>query len=210
MRIARQVAVGEPRALILHITEENEGDALPELRERTGAGFLYAALEVADWNRDLSPWSAPPVFGKAPFGGEAQRTLDALRADILPRFDPALPRILGGYSLAGLFSLWAHYECDAFRAVAAVSPSVWFPGWDAYADAHRPRGAAYLSLGDREDRTRNPQMATVADAIRRQAARFEAIPSILEWNPGNHFAQPEVRMAKGFAWALNHLDEVTA
>lgn len=31
--------------------------------------FSFAAFAVADWNRDLSPWAAPPVFGKEPFGG---------------------------------------------------------------------------------------------------------------------------------------------
>lgn len=204
MKVSRRVAVGEPRALILHVTEPNEGDALPCLRARTDAGFVYAALAVEDWNRDLSPWTAPPVFGKVPFGGRARETLDELLRDILPQFDPALPRVIGGYSLAGLFALWAHYECDAFRAVAAASPSVWFPGWDDYADARVPRGAAYMSLGDREARIRNARMATVADAIQRQARRFEGIPLIFEWNPGNHFAESEVRMAKGFAWVLSN------
>lgn len=205
MKITRTATVGMPRALVLHITEDNEGDALPPLREMTETGFIYAALAVEDWNRDLSPWPAPPVFGKVPFGGGARATLDTLLHDILPQFDPALPRVLGGYSLAGLFALWAHYETDALHSVAAASPSVWFPGWDDYADARAPRGVAYLSLGDREPRTRNRQMATVGDAILRQAQRFQAIPSEFEWNPGNHFAEPEARMAKGFAWVLENI-----
>lgn len=205
MRLTREIAVGEPRALVLHITEENEGDALPPLREMTDAGFLYVGLEPEDWNRELSPWPAPPVFGKEPFGGGAREALDWLLREILPKYDPALPVILGGYSLSGLFALWAHYECDAFAGVAAASPSVWFPGWDDYAETRTPHGFAYLSLGDRESKTRNKQMATVGDAICRQAERFASIPSILEWNPGNHFAEPEVRMAKGLRWTLEAL-----
>ena len=205
MMLSRLITVGEPRAVLLHVTGAAEGDPMPALRGMTDAGFVYAALEVGDWNRDLSPWPAPPAFGKVPFGGQARGTLDCLLSDVLPRFDPALPRILGGYSLAGLFALWAHYECDAFDAVAAASPSVWYPGWDAYADAHVPRGAAYLSLGKQEPRTRNRQMAAVGDAIRRQADRFRSIPSTLEWNEGNHFAEPEVRMAKGFGWILESM-----
>ena len=27
---------------------------------------------------------------------------------------------------------------------------------------------------------------------------------ILEWNEGNHFKDPDIRTAKGFAWLLNH------
>ena len=205
MRLARSVAVNAPRVLLLHLTDAREGDALKPLMAMTDAGFLYAAIEVEDWNRELSPWPAPPAFGSVPFGGQARQTLDALCRDILPRFDPALPRIIGGYSLAGLFALWAQYETGAFAGVAAASPSVWYPGWDAYADAHAARGVAYLSLGDREARTRNRQMAAVADAIRRQARRFEAVPSTLEWNPGNHFNEPERRMAKAFSWTLDRV-----
>lgn len=207
MRLARREAVGAPRALLLHLTEPREGDLLPRLCALTEAGFVYAALEVEDWNRELSPWPAPPVFGKTPFGGGAQATLSRLLTALLPRFDPALPRIIGGYSLAGLFALWAHCETDAFAGVAAASPSVWYPGWDAYADAHAPRGIAYLSLGEAEPRARNPRMATVGDAIRRQALRFRDIPSVLEWNPGNHFTDPELRTAKGFAWCLNRIND---
>lgn len=205
MRLGQCVTIGTPRALLIHLTEPREGDLLPRLRTLTDAGYVYAAVEVEDWDRELSPWPAPPVFGRVPFGGGARQTLDGLIDDILPRFDPGLPRIIGGYSLAGLFALWAHYETDAFCGVAAASPSVWYPGWDEYADAHGPRGIAYLSLGDREARTRNRQMATVADAIRRQARRFESIPSTFEWNPGNHFTDPDLRTAKGFAWGLNTL-----
>ena len=202
MRLARCVAVGEPRAALVYVTGAGEGDPLDALRGMTDIGFVFAEAEVADWDRDLSPWPAPPAFGKVPFGGQARGALAWLLSEALPRLDPALPRVIGGYSLAGLFALWAHYECDAFDAVVAASPSVWYPGWDAYADAHAPRGAAYLSLGKQEPRTRNRQMATVGDAIRRQADRFRDIPATLAWNEGNHFAEPEVRVARGFEWAL--------
>ena len=37
--------------------------------------------------------------------------------------------ILGGYSLAGLFALWASTQMGLFYGIAATSPSVWFPGW---------------------------------------------------------------------------------
>ena len=213
---------GEPKALLLWLTDprdREDADALADLiHERRGAGFAFAGLHVTDWNRDLSPWSAPPVFGDEPFGGMAKETLDRLEADVLPeirrRLDregvsPDLPVCVGGYSLAGLFALWAFYERPLFAACAAASPSVWFPGWDAYADAHAARGPAYLSLGTKEPRTRNRQMATVGDAIRRQLARFEAdgVPCTLEWNEGNHFTEPTARTAKAFAWALEHMIE---
>ena len=96
-------------------------------------------------------------------------------------------------------------RADAFSAVAAASPSVWFPGFTEYLFAGGIHaGRVYLSLGDREEKTRNPVMATVGDRIREIHAWLEAggVPCRLEWNGGNHFRDPEERMAKGFAWAM--------
>ena len=114
-------------------------------------------------------------------------------------------RSAGGYSLAGLFSLWSAAQVDDFAAVAAVSPSVWFPGWADYADAHPVLArAAYLSLGDREEKSRNPVLASVGDAIRREDARLSerGVRHTLQWNVGNHFQDAEKRCADGFAWCM--------
>ena len=168
--------------------------------------FRLIALKAADWNRDLSPWPAPPVFGKEGFGGGAKKTLESLLSEIL-----SLPVIkdrklyLGGYSLAGLFALWSAYQTDVFKGVAAASPSVWFPGFSDYAKGSLPKTkAVYLSLGNREEKTKNPVMARVGDAIRTISRSVEekGIRSVLEWNEGNHFKEPELRTAKGFAWLL--------
>ena len=187
-----------------------ETDALRALCP--GADWCIAAVPVGDWNQDLTPWSAPPVFGKTPFGDGAPRTLKRLLEEVIPALEaehPAQRRYaVCGYSLAGLFALWAGCETDRFCGVAAASPSVWYPGWLDYAEAHPPRAAAvYLSLGDREERARNPVMATVGDAIRRQHALLTAqgVPAQLEWNPGNHFADSGLRTAKGMAWVMGKM-----
>ena len=167
-----------------------------------GKDFCLLTVKVNDWNDDLSPWKAPPVFGNTPFGDGAPETLSSLLNEV-PE-DAGL--YIGGYSLSGLFALWAACNCSVFKGVAAVSPSVWFPGFIDYAKAHTPQtGSIYLSLGDKEEKTRNPVMATVGTAIRQLHSIFteKEIPCILEWNEGNHFRQPDVRMAKGFAWLLS-------
>jgi predicted alpha/beta superfamily hydrolase len=115
---------------------------------------------------------------------------------------------IGGYSLAGFFALWAAYQTDMFMGAVAASPSVWFPGWIEYAQSHQVKaGSVYLSLGDKEEKTRNPVMRTVGDNIRRQYELLQADPGcsdcILEMNQGNHFKEPDIRTAKGFAWLLN-------
>lgn len=71
------------------------------IRERT-ADFRLIAVKVNDWNRDLSPWSAPPMFGNEPFGGGASDFLNALLSLCADR---SKTYYIGGYSLAGLFAL---------------------------------------------------------------------------------------------------------
>ena len=49
-------------------------------------------------------------------------------------------------------------------------------------------------------------MAAVGDCIRESYERLQkqGISSTLEWNPGNHFREPEVRVAKGVAWVMEN------
>ena len=204
---------GDPtaEAVLIQPIAAREGEDPEREREAIAAHagdlpFCLVTLTVEDWNRELSPWPAPPVFGAEGFGGGAAETLDRLLGELLPSLErPDRVFYLGGYSLAGLFALWAAHQTDRFAGVAAVSPSVWFPGFLDYAREHTPRTrAVYLSLGDAEERTRNPVMATVGDAIRALEQRYaeELLPCRLDWNPGNHFREPETRTAKGFAWLL--------
>ncbi len=164
--------------------------------------FCLIAVKVNDWNRDLSPWPAPPVFGNEPFGDGASDFLNA----ILPLCaDKRKTYYLGGYSLAGLFALWAAHETDAFCGVAAASPSVWFPGFLDYMQTHEIRAEhVYLSLGDREEKTRNPVMATVGTRIKEayDLLKRRGADCVLEWNSGNHFRDPDLRTAKAFLWIL--------
>ena len=182
---------------------ENE---VKTIRELTNAGFRMIAVQVPDWNRDLSPWTAPAVFGKEGFGDGAGVFLE----EILPLCPDGKACYIGGYSLAGLFALWAAYRTGRFAGVAAASPSVWFPGFTDFMQENRIQSkAVYLSLGDREEKAKNPVMAAVGSRIREAEGILKAqgIPCTLEWNPGNHFRDADVRTAKAFAWVLNHTPE---
>jgi len=205
------IVEGAPRALLVHLTDASAPDETADRLRGLCGDFAWAALGVSDWNGDLSPWPAQAAFAGAAFAGRGPDTLDALLGalpDLQARLPRPLPVCLGGYSLAGLFALWAAHASDAFAAAVAASPSVWLPGWDAWADARRPaRIPFYLSLGLKEPKARNPMLAAVGDAIGREHARLEAAgcPCVLEWNPGGHFVDPEGRTARGFAWALSHM-----
>lgn len=121
-------------------------------------------------------------------------------------------RLLGGYSLSGLFSLWAFYSSGQFGGVASCSGSLWYPNWEAFVKGKRiPKDSlVYLSLGKKEEQTKNQAMARVGDITRRQyeiCRTSNPVGCVLEWNHGGHFQDPEARMAKGFGWLLNQLEE---
>ena len=196
-----------PQILFLQPVDKHDTkllDAEIEAMRDCALPFALAAFEVRDWNRELSLWEAPPVFGKVPFGGMAEETLffvlDRLLPELRVQLGADMKVCVGGYSLAGLFALWAATETNAFSGVAAASPSVWFPGWMDYVKANPIQAkSVYLSLGDKEEQAKNPVMATVGDCIREQYALLQADHSVtLEWNPGNHFQDSEKRTARAF------------
>lgn len=172
------------------------------IRELTDKDFYLIAVKVRDWNADLSPWPAPAVFGREDFGNGAADTLNEI---LRYTRDKEKTYYIGGYSLAGLFSLWAAYQTDVFSGVAAASPSIWFPGFTEYMKKnHNHASSIYLSLGDKEAKTRNPVMAAVSDRIREanEILKKQGVNTTLAWNPGNHFKDADIRTAKAFAWVI--------
>ncbi|MDD5866735.1 MAG: esterase [Lachnospiraceae bacterium] len=199
---------GDPNAKLCLIQMVDDHDLegmeseVHEIRKRTEADFCLIALKVSDWNSDLSPWPSPAVFKNEDFGGKAPETLK----EVLKLCqDPEKTYIIGGYSIAGLFSLWAVYQTHVFQSAAAASPSVWFPGFIDYMKNHKLMAdSVYLSLGDKEEKARNPVLASVGVKIKEayDLLSQEGIQTILEWNPGNHFRDSDIRTAKAFAWAI--------
>ena len=186
---------------------QREVDAI---RRQTARPFLLVAVPVENWNDDLSPWSAPPAWGRQGFGGRAGDTLawlgqavPGIRRQYSVKEDGKV--ILGGYSLAGLFALWAATRTNTLYGVAAASPSVWFPGWSEYEAAHPIQAqCVYLSLGNREEHTKNQTMASVGDNIRalHSALTRHGTACTLEWNTGGHFKDVDLRTARAFAWVM--------
>ena len=207
-------------------------------------GISLVKIGVDLWEENFSPWCAPRVFAKGPnFGNGAQKTLDTLINQVVPwaeseLIEPPAYRVLVGYSLAGLFSLWAGvsqpgaprqvargYQPDdalsqpgaphvdaptpTFQRIGAVSGSFWFPGLLDYVDQQISEGVvglthAYLSLGDRETRTPNPQIMHVRENAELLASKLEnaGITSTFELNRGNHFQNVEGRMQKALDWLV--------
>lgn len=175
---------------------------ITEIQRLTNIDFQFVAVKVENWNHDLTPWYAPAAFGNQDFGDEAAETLKEIMrlcSDKDKRY------YIGGYSLAGLFALWTGCETDIFQGIAAASPSVWFPGFVEYMKESRMKSpVVYLSLGDKEEKTKNQIMSRVGDCLRESYTwlQSEGIKCTLEWNPGGHFKNPVLRTARAFAWVL--------
>ena len=206
----------QPEVLLVEAIDARELDGLDAelsaIKDGCKHRFAYVALIVEDWNNELAPWTAAPVFGKVPFGDGARNTLEIIKDGVIHemrhRFGSlkGADVIIGGYSLAGLFALWCCYECDLFTGVAAASPSVWYPEWMRYIGSHNPNAKRiYLSLGDAEAKTKNETMATVEQNIRAMSDMIKELPGVestLIFNPGGHFKDPALRTAQAFIWAL--------
>ena len=241
---------GAPIVYLLENVADNSPIQVPE-------SVSLVTVGVDLWEQNFSPWCAPRVFAKGPnFGDGAQKTLDTLIDQIIPwaeseLTEPPAYRVLVGYSLAGLFSLWAgvsqsstsrqavcscqpsdsaspQFSATAasqisspaasqpddapittFQRIGAVSGSFWFPGLLDYVDQQLSGGVVglthvYLSLGDREARTPNPQIMHVRENAELLASKLESagITSTFELNRGNHFQNVEGRIQKTLDWLV--------
>ncbi|MDD6660192.1 MAG: hypothetical protein PUE72_00405 [Lachnospiraceae bacterium] len=109
--------------------------------------------------------------------------------------------------MAGLFSLWAAYQTSQFAGVAAASPSLWFPDFLEYMKSRKLcSDCIYLSLGDKEEKTRHPVISKVGDCIREGYAgiKEEGKCCTLEWTKGGHYKEPDLRTARAFAWVVKN------
>ena len=184
------------------------------IEENTDRNFSLVAFKIEDWNSELTPWEMPLLRGKGNFGDGATRTLEFIKNELIPALseytnteNKEIKYILGGYSLAGLFSLWSGYQTDIFKGIAAVSPSVWYKKWIEYVETEKTLSEKiYLSLGDTEEKTKHQILSKIGENIRKQHEILENsgnMKTVLEWNEGNHFQNPDIRTAKGFLWVMN-------
>lgn len=138
-------------------------------------GVSVVAMSGMDWNDALTPWGAEGVFKKAkPFAGHAELFLKDLREDYFPSVEASLglkrpERYLVGISLSGLFAVWSLFKCSLFAGVASISGSLWYNGFAEWVNNQTlaaPERRVFLSLGDREKKSKDKRMATVEDATR--------------------------------------------
>lgn len=137
-----------------------------------------------DWNDDLTPWPYQEFGGK---GFDFARTVKKALAQIdTSVYDDV---ICAGYSLGGLFSLYAPGLIPQITMAAAASPSVWYPGFAEYMKKNPPAHLKEVSLSvGRKERK--------AAACLEEIAGLFAVPCHYQLEPGGHFHEPEARLAR--------------
>ena len=206
----------EPGAPIIYLnTFFGEGQKICETAQAAGClPFTLVAISDLDWNHDMVPWDCPPAFKNSePCTGGADDYLHLLTEEIIPAAEKEIngvPRWRGiaGYSLAGLFALYAIYQTDLFSRVGSMSGSLWFPSMKEYIFSHEPKhwpDCMYFSLGDKESKTRNPILRSVRQNTEEIQSFFQdkGIDTVFRLNPGNHYDHAAERTAAGLCWLLS-------
>ena len=206
---AAQVHIGAQgtSARVIYVIDSPEHPFDVEVLTR-GRAATIVTIPVANWNDTLTPWPAAGIYrGEPDFGGHADETLADLLGEAIPAVEAAhgltpAARAICGYSLGGLFSLYALTHADAFAACACLSGSVWYEGWVEHLrelPLDLTGRFAYLSLGTKERRAARPILKTVqgrmeecADILRARGCKVE-----YRTGPGNHLQHIPERLDAG-------------
>lgn len=209
---------GDKRLPVVFLpTFQGEGDAVwRHCRKLQAKQFVLVAISGFSWNDCMTPWPSGSVFdGESGYGGRSSEWLRWLTAEVIPQVETEQAvgkRVMAGYSLAGLFALWATFQTDLFDGIVSGSGSFWYPGFMDFVRNHEMRRkpeAVYFSLGDKEHEARDPLLAGIEEMTLQLSDECleEGINSFFQLNNGNHYNQPEWRMAKGIQWMLRALAE---
>lgn len=196
--------------LILINTYEGDGSSEWEaLKKMSLPPFTLVVVHGMDWDADMSPFPADPVFKGQKLLGHGPEYLSYLLKEVVPNVQksrqiPFTWMGIAGYSLAGLFACYALFVDSPFSRFASASGSLWYPG---FLDFAKNSGASLkgkkvsLSLGDKESLTKHPILSTVGDKTQEflNLVKEKGAEATFDWNPGNHYAEPEARLARTIA-----------
>lgn len=194
--------------------KDNSLNLKKEIKKLTDKDFSLLTIYVSDWNNDLSPYMASSIFkGTSDFKGNAESFLDyvlnlikkvALKENVKPIY-----KALTGYSMAGLFAVYTLFKTNEFLKVGSVSGSLWYPHFIEFEKNNaflQGIFTFYMSLGDKEKKTSNKIMSQVEtnSLIVFERIKSQFNNSKFEFNPGNHFKDEDLRIAKCIAYLLNN------
>ena len=199
--------------LILHCFSEEEEAVVKLLKGQAYFSFPLLCINHLEWQKDMCPWDSPALINtEKDFIGGADEYLSLLEKEIIPRALEILGEepsyyALAGYSLAGIFALYAGYRSALFSRIASVSGSLWYPDFLSFAKEKKMLNKAerlYLSLGTEEAKTKHAVLSTIERKTRELVEHYQSSGYCVnfELNPGNHFCEVEQRIEKGIRWIM--------
>ena len=206
--------------IIYMLAHQIDPTLLSLLQEKPLSPFSLACIEISEsqWNTLLAPWDTPKNFPKyLRCQGGAKDFLKTLIENIVPQIQAHLSHPCGlqtiaGYSLAGLFSVFAMCQWDQVAGVCAVSGSFWYPDFQAWflehIPTHLPR-CVYFSTSEKEWDSKNSRLSSLKFTLEtmEKSLAQKGVKTICQINSGNHFQNATLRLATGIEWMLNHLED---
>ena len=182
---------------ILLISYEN-GEIEKVYQELNRSDFNLIGISNINWNDDLSPFYHKMIYkGDKEYKGNANEFLKYIKEELLPFIFNKYnlkPKSLAiaGYSLAGLFSIYSAYNCDIFDSIISMSGSLWFTDFIKYVEnknISKNVKYIYLSLGDKEAKTKNEYLKEVENKTIAIYNHFKnlGINTVYKTNSGGHF-----------------------
>lgn len=165
---------------------------------KINSSFILVEVSNIDWNSDMTPWKYKN------FSGNADRYLNILENKIMKEVLNKLNNIkissyiLIGYSLSGLFSLYAASKSKLFNKFGSVSGSIWYRNFSSYFEKYNYKDKTfYLSLGDKEKFSKNNDLKKVEDeTLKIYKFLKENNKVYFEFNNGGHFNNEKERIIK--------------
>ena len=199
--------------LILHCFSEEEEAVVKLLKGQEYFSFPLLCINNLEWQKDMCPWDSPALINtERDFIGGADEYLPLLEKEIIPKAVEILGEepsyyALAGYSLAGLFALYAGYRSALFSRIASVSGSLWYPDFVSFAKEKKMLSKVerlYLSLGTEEAKTKHAVLSTIERKTRELVEHYQSSGYCVkfEQNPGNHFCEVEQRIEKAIRWIM--------
>lgn len=197
--------------VLLNSFEREEGEKVfNECKTMGLTNFALVSISGIDWDNEMSPFALPRLFKyDNGYKGKALEYLKFLENKVIPKVQEELSKIgktvsyyvIAGYSLGGLFALYSIYNTNTFKKCMSASGSLWYPNFLEYTltyNISKNVDKVYLSLGDKEDKTKNEILSKVKENTEKIYETLKAnVECKYEVNEGNHFADVEKRIAKG-------------
>ena len=175
----------------------------------------FVLLNANNRTDDYTPW---PLQASETmpmdFEGKAEEHLSFISTHVIPFCESeyglassAEKRVIGGYSLGGLFSLYAAVNTDLFGTVLSCSSSLWYPDFLDYLKEHPFKAAhskLYMSVGDQEGTTAtNLTAAQTSNTIALKdfyEPKFQAGDFKFTLEEGNHGNDIPGRVERAVEW----------